>query len=685
MPRSRRTPPERLPAPTASAARPAGLSWFAIALLAAACVAYAVTFRMSTPDVWQHLLVGKAMWQLMRIPAEHLWSWPTYGEREVLPSWGFRALLWPFWLAGGEWGLQTWRWLTTLLAFGFGVSTARRLGARGFTPLVVTAIAVLSYRVRGQVRPETLTAVLLALEIWLLERRRSRGGGGIGLVAIALAWANVHISYYLGLTLLGLHALTPSGRRAAPADATSETGLFARFDALPLPAVLAAAIAVSFANPFGWRALWQPVEYFLVWRHEPIYQAIPELQPLLATWRSQLREGLPFLVLAWPLLALARALTRRFDPAEALTYALLTAHALFNQRFVGALVVGMTPYLSRDVSELAGTLRWPAILRAPRLRATGAALVMLLASLPGWGDPRFPRGIGFVATCYPSAACDFMAQHAVRGRMFSPYYFGGYVLWRFWPERERLPFMDIHQSGTRADRDLYAYAFADPQAWRDLDEKHRFDLALLDGHQEWVAGDRLMDVLDADPRWALVFRDDAAALYVKRDGPLAAVADSFAYRVMPGGAERFGALGATLARDTSARAALRAELERRVAGSPLHAQADLALASLDFIDGDRDGAARHLERALAVEPRIAGAHLRLGYRAMREQDWRRALREFRLECALGGNPADAWMRMGEAWERLGDARRAAACYARELQVHAGNQAAWQALKRLGGS
>ena len=77
--------------------------------------------------------------------------------------------------------------------------------------------------------------------------------------------------------------------------------------------------------------------------------------------------------------------------------------------------------------------------------------------------------------------------------------------------------------------------------------------------------------------------------------------------------------------------------------------------------------------------------VRLGYLAMREQDWRRALREFRLECALGGNPADAWMRMGEAWERLGDARRAAACYARELQVHAGNQAAWQALKRLGGS
>src|SRR5262249_55536365 len=92
----------------------------AVTLLATACVVYAIAFRMSTPDVWQHLLVGKALWQLRHVPGEHLWSWPTFGTPEVLPSWGFAALLWPFWLAGGDGGLQLWRWLTTLLAFGLG-------------------------------------------------------------------------------------------------------------------------------------------------------------------------------------------------------------------------------------------------------------------------------------------------------------------------------------------------------------------------------------------------------------------------------------------------------------------------------------------------------------------------------------------------------------------------------------
>src|SRR6185436_15753692 len=141
--------------------------------------------------------------------------------------------------------------------------------------------------------------------------------------------------------------------------------------------------------------------------------------------------------------------------------------------------------------------------------------------------------IGSTPTLYPGAACDFLAKHELRGRIFNPYYFGGYLLWRFWPDRDRLPFMDIHQSGTRRDRDLYAYCFADPDAWHQLIAERQFDLALLDGHQEWVANDHLMDQLDSDPAWALVFRDDAAALYVRRIGSMRRAADTLRYRVMP--------------------------------------------------------------------------------------------------------------------------------------------------------
>ena len=75
------------------------------ALLAAAAIAVVVTFPIADPDLWQHLTVGRAIWRMHEIPHTHLWSWPTYGVREVLPSWLFRAVLWPVYAAAGVNGL----------------------------------------------------------------------------------------------------------------------------------------------------------------------------------------------------------------------------------------------------------------------------------------------------------------------------------------------------------------------------------------------------------------------------------------------------------------------------------------------------------------------------------------------------------------------------------------------------
>jgi tetratricopeptide repeat protein len=568
------------------------------AVVAAACIAFSVTFQVYDTDFWQHLLVGRVIWQTHAVPHENLWSWVSYGRPEVTPSWLFRALLWPFYAAGGVTGLFVWRWITTLAAFGFLWAAARALGGRGLAPLFVLTWCAWIYHGRSQMRPETLAVVLMAAELWLLESRRARVAAGdppriwrdplLALVPIAWVWANAHASYFIAFVLLGVHgvALCWRARGARPLRPVLLAGL--------------AMLAISFANPFGWRTLWLPFDYAFHLSRETIFRGISELAPM--NWANNARSGVWILIVLWPLLALGRATRRGLDVAEALALVLATAYALPSQRFVGFYAIAAAPYVGRDVDELFRAWRRPAWTSRPAVRTAFAALACVAIGIPEALRPSFTPGVGIQLQKFPVAAADFMARHGVRGRGFSHFRQVGYLAWRFWPDRERLPFTDIHQSGTPADREAFAEAFMAPrETWRNIAAHYRLDYAVLD--RRVGLGAELLDVLDADSAWATVFLDDDAALYVRR-AALPAVADSFAYRILGGGQEKLRAIAAI---DSASWEPLRRELERSAAESPWNSRAHAVLTSMALAQGRTGEAREHLERVVAVDPSNAQA------------------------------------------------------------------------------
>jgi len=669
-------PAPREPRATSTPAEPLGPAdpalWLAVLALLAS-LALSVTFRIYEKDFWQHLAVGRAIWTLHAIPVTELWTWPTYGGPDLNASWGFRALLWPFWRTGGVWGLYAWRWLTTLAVFALAWAAARKMGARGLTPLVVLALCALVYRQRSQVRPETLISVLFALQILLLESARRGARNALwALVPIALVWANTHISWHLGFGVAVAHLAGAMADRARGRANAIETRRLAL--------VLAAMLAVSFVNPWGWRALWEPFDYVLNHASEPIMQGVFELAPV--DFANNLRDLLPLTLVAW--LALFAWHTRRkgLDLAELLTVGGFLALGLRTQRFLGFAMVVLAPYLARDLDAWVRTRAWPLWTRPAWNRGALAAAACLVVGIPEWTRVELPLGIGIEPRQYPIAACDFMLAHGVRGRGFNQYFNGGYLLWRFWPERERLPFMDIHQTGTREDRFTYAYATSDPQAWRDLDTRHRFDYVLL--RREPYRNDRLVEFLDADTSFALVFVDDAAALWVRRGGRFADLADSLGYRHLPAGTEQLGAIVARMNSDTAMATTLVRELEREAAGSPWHAMAEGRLGSLALARGDLAAARAHLDRALAVDPRQGRAHERLGLLALAQGRGAEALAEFKAELAIEPMPRGDF-RLGQAYRAMGDMGAARAHWRRAVAADPGDAEAAESLRVIGGN
>ena len=659
-------------APTLPPFHPA---WLAALLVTMGCVVLSVTFEIYEKDFWQHLAVGRAIWQEHRVPITQLWTWPTYGAPDVNSSWGFRVLFWPVWQAGGVWGLFAWRWLTTLAVFGVALATARRMGARGFTPLVVMALCALTYRQRSQVRPETLAAVWLALSVALLESRRLAAAGRWDrawlMAPLLWVWVNTHISFPLGLAVLGIHAI--AGTRGLAA-ATSKTPAAGR--AGPWIAG-AAGLALGSLNPFGVAALTQPFEYFFGQRDDPIFRIIPELWPL--DLGANLTNLLPLIVFGWPALMLWRWRRGRVDGVEILLGALFLFLAFSSQRFLGFTMVVAAPYLARDLDQWVRARRWPSWTSPAWARAGLAMATSVSLGIVEWRRADLPLGIGIRMSEYPVAACDFMAREGVQGRGFNPFYFGGYMLHRFWPERSRLPFMDIHQAGTPQDRETYARSLVDPLAWRELDARHRFDYVLL--RRQPYAGDRVLEVVDADTAFALVFMDDAAALYVRRSGSLGA-ATRQSYRELPAGTARLGALGAAALADSSRRARVLAELAREASGSRWNSLALGRLGSLELAGGDLAGARQHLRGALSANPRAPRAHERLGLIALAEGHPREALREFEAERRLHGLLPAAETQVGRAWQALGDRARARRHYARAVALDPGNAAARDSLASI---
>ncbi|MBI1797142.1 MAG: tetratricopeptide repeat protein [Candidatus Eisenbacteria bacterium] len=686
--------------PAAAAAPPVALGHPAMLLalaVTAVCVLVSVTFRLYDTDLWHHLLVGKVIWATHAVPTRQLWSWPTYGAPDANSAWLFRALVWPLWSAAGVSGLFVWRWLSTLAVFAITWATARRAGARGFVPLVVLLFAAFVYRIRSQIRPETMVAVLIALELLILESRRAAraalGAGGATvtrdpapwLIAIAWVWANTHLSYYLGFIVMGVYLadewLAARGRGASAARSRAPRVLLW---------TMVASLAISFVNPFGWQALWLPFDFMLHLRNELLYRTIRELEPI--EWRLYIRTALPLLMAAWPLLIAWRLFRRDVDRVEILLCLLFTPIALSTQRFVGFYVVIAAPFVMRDLDLWIGARSWPPRDRlgarrrwaaSPWLRAGATIAICAGAGVLEWNRPGPAAGVGIEWSKFPVRACDWIAAHGIRGRGFNNFEYGPYQAWRFWPDRGRLPFMTgTIEVATPTDRMLYAGAFAEPGAWRALDRLHHFDYVMVQRVE--IGTDRLLDVLDADSTWALVFADDAAAVFVRRGGALDSTAARDAYRLVPAGVVRLEALGAAVARDTVLRARVVAELDRQVADSPWNANALSLLANLDLVAG-RYGAARSLlARALRVDPTLGRAHERLGIMAMDEGRTREAIAEFERERALNPHLTRVALRLGRAWQRLGDPGKARAWYRRELEIDPGSEDARRALEALGG-
>ncbi len=395
-----------------------------------------------------------------------------------------------------------------------------------------------------------MSLVLLQVTLWVLETARRGGSRRLWLLPLVmLVWVNSHSLFIIGMLVIGCYMLAEITRRfrLLPAAWRAASCWNDPLGSRLLMAGAGAALA-TVLNPFGVRGMIFPLKLFSrVDGSREIFGTIGELTPPFSA------TGLLMPVVAYRIFfcaavgvvivsgALAMAGSRGkqrpdgpggdgpgFDLAGLLVFSGLAGLSLPARRNMALFAMGAAPFAARCLHLLGRRTpaRGSSFARLARTAGVGAGLLLLLFlggaawsvttnRLYLWNlEPR-EFGAGTLQMNFPIKAAAFVREMELPARLFCDLTSGGYLTWDT-PLGDRV-YMDgrleVYDDEFYA---AYIKGLRTPEAWQEQADSAGIGTALLD--HRIPAHYRLIQWLNSDPRWALVYVDEVAVVFVRAAG-----------------------------------------------------------------------------------------------------------------------------------------------------------------------
>lgn len=394
--------------------------------LAAICLLGLFSTEAGDTDFWWHLKTGQYILQRHALPLPDPFSYTTAlhpaaypGEDQVrhfnlTHEWLAEVLLYVAFSLGGIPTVILGR-AAILAAFcGLaGLIAARRVGGT-FSGLevatgIAAAFAAASLAVNFTAdRPAIVTFLFVAIFFFILEWRR-----GLWLLPpLALIWANAHGGFFLGWIVLLAYCVETLPIRTGRMMQENAPG-----DRKQLWAATAVSIAVSLLNPNGWNVIATLIRY-----------RSSALQSGLVEWHRPYLWGPPYAfdVLLYALAAVLLMSWRKVRLTDWILFVAFAGAAL--TAFRNTLLIGLlSPVL------IAAYFPWK--FRASRLISWSVPTLVAIGLGAG-----VARGSFFQLRAadwkFPSGAADYLLANHIAGPIFNTYEYGGYLIWRLWPEQK---------------------------------------------------------------------------------------------------------------------------------------------------------------------------------------------------------------------------------------------------------
>lgn len=473
--------------------------------------------KVGLSDLFWQLKIGEIISQQMQILYVDPFSYSTFGKLWVNHEWLASVLFHGIQSMGGFTALSLFSLIIGLvtgliLFFGLTVQTRRTDWALMLT-FIIFAIGAPRFQ---QLRPELFGFLAFSIYLILLS---SPGRLEVGrlwlLVPLQILWANVHGSAILGPGIIILYSLVAIqfGRGGEPVS-SDEKRVLIFFSFL--------SIVVSIINPYYLRVFIFPFEHLshgfalaitADWRTNSLMGRYVDFAPwglLLLTVASLFMLKMRRAVINWPLVAIAAVflvpgmIMERFAPFAAIAVIFLLASLIGGgqgyvkiktfsiMRLFALIVCVVLPILMFSMGPIYGVM----------MKQKGIDLVMGRAV-----------GVGLDSSEFPVAAVDFLESHPEIGNIFNDMAYGGYLIYRLWPDRR--VFFDTRTPLYGEDFYIqYVGALYDENKFKILASEYLIDAVLYDPRHmvgEWGALKFLID----SPNWSPVFKSDNAVILVR--------------------------------------------------------------------------------------------------------------------------------------------------------------------------
>lgn len=444
-------------------------------------------------DLGRHITIGNFIFNHREIPTRDIFSHTMTGQPLVPHEWLAQLI---FGILHAFWGLTGVVWIIAILIAATFTLTYREMQRRKIyrtLAIFISFLAAAASSLHWLARPHIFTFFFTAIWAYQLENEKSKVWS---FPLIMWVWANTHGAFIVGFVILGAHAAGWFWEYLHK-QSTLETGI-------RLGLIGSISFAVTFLNPAGWNLWGTSIGYF--GSQFLIDRTVEYQSPNFHSWSTW-----PFLILL-ALGILASGLRGRLRLHESILFAGWTAMSLYSARNIPLFAIIAGPYIGIAIQAVIEDVR---ILQKldQRLAKVEIGLgvpwfFLAILALILFFYPPSNEANRFSPKRFPVQAVDWLEAHPQQGNMLNYFTWGGYILYRLWPQETVFIDGQTDFYGEDLTREYEQVMYVN-EDWETVLEKYDISWAIVPSDMPLVKS--LQEELD----WISIYHDDTAIILSK--------------------------------------------------------------------------------------------------------------------------------------------------------------------------